>query len=161
MLRYDFEESVGYWIFSTAHIMSRAMNEELATVGITYRQWEVLCWLSYVGEITQSQLAEQMRVEAPTLVGVIDRMERDGWISRETDPNDRRKKILRATEKVQPDWEKMVECARRVRAKALEGIPQDQVEIVKNALGRMRENLLTAHPSDIPTEPVGQAQPQE
>ncbi|PHS07639.1 MAG: MarR family transcriptional regulator [Blastopirellula sp.] len=161
MLRYDFEESVGYWIFSTAHIMSRAMNEELATLGITYRQWEVLCWLSYVGQITQSQLAEQMRVEAPTLVGVIDRMERDGWISREPDPNDRRKKILRATEKVQPDWEKMVECARRVRAKALEGIPLDQVEIVKNALGIMRENLLAAHPSDLPTEPVGQAQPQE
>ena len=55
----------------------------------------------------------------------------------------------------------MVECARRVRAKALEGIPLDQVEIVKNALGIMRENLLAAHPSDIPTEPVGQAQPQE
>ena len=75
MLRYDFEDSMGYWVFSVAHLMTRAMNDELGKLGITYRQWEVLCWLSYMGEITQSELADHMRIEAPTLVGVIDRMD--------------------------------------------------------------------------------------
>ncbi len=155
MLRYDFEDSLGYWIFSVAHLMTRAMNEELGKLGITYRQWEVLCWLSYMGEITQSELAEQMRIEAPTLVGVIDRMERDGWLVRETDPADRRKKIIRATPKVEPLWEQMVDCGMRVRAKALQNIDPAEVQQVKNCLATIRSNLLTELPPDgIPPEPV-------
>jgi MarR family transcriptional regulator for hemolysin len=156
MLRFDFEESLGYWIYSVAHVMTRAMNEELGSLGITYRQWEVLCWLSFLGEITQSELADQMRIEAPTLVGVIDRMERDGWIVREADPHDRRKKIIRATEKVEPMWEKMVDCAMRVRAKTIKDIPEEQLAAVRECLGQMRNNLLQEHPLAIPTRPVGQ-----
>ena len=51
MLRFDFNESVGYWIFATAHSLSCAMNEELQAHGITRRQWEVLAWISYAGEL--------------------------------------------------------------------------------------------------------------
>lgn len=156
MLRYDFEDSLGYWVFSVAHLMTRAMNDELGKLGITYRQWEVLCWLSYMGEITQSELAEQMRIEAPTLVGVIDRMERDGWIARETDPTDRRKKIIRATEKVEPLWEQMVDCSRRVRCRALGDIAPEDINQVKECLSKVRGNLLSELPQGIPADPVGQ-----
>ncbi|GAA4431711.1 MarR family transcriptional regulator [Bremerella cremea] len=157
MLRYDFEDSLGYWVFSVAHLMTRAMNDELGKLGITYRQWEVLCWLSYMGEITQSELADQMRIEAPTLVGVIDRMERDGWIVRETDPTDRRKKIIRATEKVEPMWEQMVACAASVRSKALRGLESEEVQKVKATLTTIRGNLLSELPGhNIPAEPIGQ-----
>lgn len=161
MLRYDFEDSLGYWVFSVAHLMTRAMNDELGRLGITYRQWEVLCWLSYMGEITQSELAEQMRIEAPTLVGVIDRMERDGWIVRETDPTDRRKKIIRATEKVEPMWEQMVDCAKLVRSRALHEVPTEDVKNAKEVLAKIRGNLITELPGNIPTEPIGQKQASE
>ena len=83
MLDYDFENSVGYWVFATAHALACAMNEELAAHGITSRQWEVLACISHDGELSQSELAERMHIEAPTLVGVLDRMERDGWIVRD------------------------------------------------------------------------------
>lgn len=161
MLRYDFEDSMGYWVFSVAHLMTRAMNDELGKLGITYRQWEVLCWLSYMGEITQSELADHMRIEAPTLVGVIDRMERDGWIVRETDPTDRRKKIIRATEKVEPMWEQMVDCAKDVRAKALRDVAPEDVKKTKEILKMIRANLLMELPGHIPPEPIGQKQPTE
>lgn len=161
MLRYDFEDSLGYWVFSVAHLMTRAMNDELGKLGITYRQWEVLCWLSYMGEITQSELADHMRIEAPTLVGVIDRMERDGWIVRETDPTDRRKKIIRATEKVEPMWEQMVDCAKDVRAKALRDVAPEDVKKTKEILTMIRGNLLTELPGHIPSEPIGQKQATE
>ena len=141
MLDYDFEESVGYWIFSTAHQMSQTMNEELAALGITYRQWEVLVWISLVGETSQSELARLMRIEAPTLVGVLDRMERDGWIRRTPDPHDRRKKLVQGTEQVEPVWAKMADCARRVRAQATEGIDEATLAVVREALATMRRNL--------------------
>ena len=75
MLHFDFEHSVGYWIFAATQDVCCAMNEELAAHGITYRQWETLAWVSKDGEMSQSELAERMSIEAPTLVGVLDRME--------------------------------------------------------------------------------------
>ena len=116
MLQYDFESSVGYWIFATAHEFHQKLNEQLAQHGITYRQWEVLVWLSFAGESSQSELAQRMHIEAPTLVGVLDRMERDGWITRSMDERDRRRKVIRVTEQVEPVWNRMVSCAQDVRA---------------------------------------------
>lgn len=142
MLQYDFEASAGYWICSAAHEMGRAINEELATQGITHRQWEVLAWLSFLQrEMTQSELAEQMRIEAPTLVGVLDRMARDGWIERVPDPGDRRKKLIRVTDQVEPVWARMVQCATRVRAKATAGLSPEQLTQLRETLAHIRANL--------------------
>lgn len=141
MLQYDFEDSVGYWIFATAHEMQRRMNEELSAHGITLRQWEVLVWLSFSGENSQSELAQRMHIEAPTLVGVLDRMERDGWIQRVPDEHDRRKKMIRPTEQVESVWARMVECAKRVRREATAGLLGEDLSKVRDVLAAMRRNL--------------------
>lgn len=144
MLQFDFEDSIGYWICSTAHAVRRALNAELEKQGITYRQWEVLAWIAMVGELSQVELAEKLGIEAPTLVGILDRMERDGWLDRYGCPNDRRRKRIRATEKAETVWAKMVECARKVRTQAREGLSQEELDFLKTTCGRIRSNLGTA-----------------
>src|SRR3712207_6807387 len=125
----------------TARALEQALNEELAPHGITYRQWQVLCWLSLEGELTQTQLADRLRVEAPTLVGILDRMERDGWISRQPSAKDRRKKIIVTTPRVQPVWNKIADCARRVRARATEGISAEDLATLKKVMSAIQQNL--------------------
>ena len=61
MLEYDFENSVGYWLVRTAQACERAVSEELAPEGITYRQFQVLGWLVLEGDLAQNELAERMR----------------------------------------------------------------------------------------------------
>ncbi|MGD9645708.1 MAG: MarR family winged helix-turn-helix transcriptional regulator [Pirellulales bacterium] len=141
MLQFDFENSVAYWIFATAHQLACTINEELAALGITHRQWEVLAWISYSGEMSQTELAEKMGIEAPTLVGVLDRMERDGWIARVPSEVDRRKKMIRATEKVEPVWAQMVACGMGIRARATRGLTSEQLQEMRNTLEIMRKNL--------------------
>src|SRR4029077_1379450 len=104
------------------------MNEELAAHGITYRQWEGLAWISFAGELSQCELADKMSIEAPTLVGMLDRMERDGWIQRMPAEQDRRKKLIRPTERVAALWSKMVDCAHRVTQRSVGGLSLDQVD---------------------------------
>jgi MarR family transcriptional regulator for hemolysin len=144
MLQFDFENSVGYWVFATKHELSRALNDELAAHGITHRQWEVLAWITLTPDLSQCELADHMSIEAPTLVGVLDRMERDGWIQRVPAETDRRRKIIRPTAKVEPLWNKMVDCAHRVRARATEGISPEQLEQLRDTLATIRANLTVA-----------------
>jgi DNA-binding MarR family transcriptional regulator len=139
--QYDFENSVGTWIFITAHAFGRALNEQLGSLGITHRQWEVLAWLSHFGELSQSELAERMCIEAPTLVGVLDRMERDGWIVRVPDESDRRRKLIRATERVEPAWLQMIQCGLRVRALATNGLSKDELATLRTLLDKVCENM--------------------
>ncbi len=141
MLEYDFEASIAYWVGMTARLFEQALNEELTPHGITYRQWQALGWLALEGELSQTQLAERMQVEAPTLVGILDRMERDGWITRHPDATDRRKKLVRPTPRVQPVWAKIVRVARKLRAEATQGIAPEELELVKKVLGKIQDNL--------------------
>ena len=141
MLDYDFENSVGYWVFATAHALACAMNDELAAHGITSRQWEVLACTSHDGELSQSELAERMHIEAPTLVGVLDRMERDGWIQRVTDENDRRRKLIRPTAQAEEQWAHMVACGLAVRARATQHLDEDDLRKLRETLKLMCENM--------------------
>jgi MarR family transcriptional regulator for hemolysin len=138
---FDFEESIGCWLTLTTHAYHRAVSEELAPHGITYRQSLVLGWLAFEGELSQTELANKLMIEPPTLVGILDRMERDGWIARHDCPGDRRKKLVRATAAAEPVWEKIVECAARIRYQATQGLSERQLATLKKLLAKVRQNL--------------------
>jgi MarR family transcriptional regulator, transcriptional regulator for hemolysin len=147
VLYFDFEDSIGYWLTITTQAFHRAFSEELAPHGITYRQSMVLGWLALEGDLSQTELAAKMLVEPPTLVGILDRMERDGWISRHSCPSDRRKKIVRANRAAEPVWEKIVECGARVRGRATAGMSDRELATLKKLLRRIGQNVK-------PTQPV-------
>jgi MarR family transcriptional regulator for hemolysin len=150
VLQFDFEESIGYWLTLATGAFHRALTEEVAPHGITYRQSQVLAWLVIEGELSQAELASKMMVEPPTLVGILDRMERDGWITRNSCATDRRKKLIRPTEAAEPVWEKIAECGKRVRARATSQLSADELRMLKEMLGRVQQSLETnatmAHP---------------
>ncbi len=141
MLQYDFENSVGCWLALTSQAIRRDMANEMAREDITSRQWEVLCWVAMEGELSQTELSERIGIEAPTLVGILDRMERDGWLERYACPKDRRRKRMRVTPKAEAVWERIVACAQRVRSRATEGISSEELEVLRGLCERIRANL--------------------
>ena len=140
-LHYDFEASIGYYVVPAAHALERALNEELAPLGVTVRQWQVLAWLIRDPELTQAGLARRPHIEAPTLAGILHRMERDGWLKRVPCPEDKRCNRLVLQPAVEPLWKKMAACGRRVRRRAMRGMTPEQFEAVKDALTLVRENV--------------------
>ena len=58
MLEYDWESSIGYWVCTTSHALRRALSTQLAQEGMTFRQWEVLAWLSANDGLSQAEMAE-------------------------------------------------------------------------------------------------------
>lgn len=142
VISYDFEESIGYLVHTTSHAIEQALNEELREYGITFRQWQVLACLALMGDsASQGDIAQRLGIESATLVGVLDRMERDGWIKRHPCPTDRRKKFIRVTERVEPVWQTMAECGHRVREKATVGVSTREYRLAWKVLEQMLVNL--------------------
>ena len=141
MLHYDFENSAGFWLCTTWHTYQRAFNEELAPQGVTFRQAQVLGFLALEGTLSQTDLAERMRIEPPTLVGILDRMERDGWIRRDGDKTDRRRKLIQPTPAAKPVWQKIVNVANSVRDRATRGMSAAQLAQLRKLLNTIQTNL--------------------
>jgi len=137
---------IGSWIVSTAHAFRRALECELSQQGVTFRQWEVMAWLNADGEQPQTDLADKMGLEAQTLAGIISRMERDGWLSRKSCCEDRRRKLIAATPKAMEIWNEMRACCDQVKERAMQGLSEQELNQLESVCSRIRTNLETECP---------------
>ncbi len=142
MRDYDFERSTGYWICTTSHLYQRRLDKELAPLGITFRQFQVLGWLVYAGPLSQGELAERMMIEPPTLVRILDRMEGQGWVRRNASETDRRRKQLEVGADAEPLWNQVVDCLNHVRDEATAGFSPLEIQTLQALLQRVQNNLL-------------------
>jgi homoprotocatechuate degradation regulator HpaR len=63
------------------------------------QQWRVLRVLGEHGVVDTGRVAREAFILGPSLTGVLARMERDGLIRRERDPEDQRRTVVQATTK--------------------------------------------------------------
>ena len=92
----------------TAKALSRSFDDALAERGGSLPSWLVL--LSRDGAPSQRSIAAEVGVEGPTLTHHLNRMEADGLVTRQRDPQNRRVHQVELTER-----------ARRVRLAARRG----------------------------------------
>ncbi|WP_315926526.1 MarR family transcriptional regulator [Mesorhizobium sp. SP-1A] len=89
--------------------------------------------------IPQGLLAERVGVEGPTIVRIVDGLERDGFVTREADESDRRVKLVRLTAEGRKRAE-LADCiATKLRVGLLADLPPEQVEAAMAVLHRIVE----------------------
>ena len=99
---------------------SRRITKELARrADLTGPQLTVVKLLESIGDLSLSELSEKIRAQNSTVTGIIDRMEREGLVTRERSKEDRRVVYIRLTAKGR-------ELARE--------IPVEPMEMFKGAL---------------------------
>lgn len=113
---------------------SRRLTKELARrANLTGPQLTVLKLLEQLGDLSLSDLSDRIRAQNSTVTGIIDRMEREGLVTRERSVEDRRVVHIRLTAK---------------GARIAKDIPIEPMEIFRSALEslsatEMRELLKT------------------
>ncbi len=79
----------------------RSLRDPLAAscrdLDLTPPQIHALLWLGHDGPLTMGELARRVGVTEKTATGLVDRLERDGHLARERDPDDRRVVRVRLT----------------------------------------------------------------
>ena len=91
---YD-EETFGPLLHGTARAWRLKLDERLRPMGLSQAKWRTLLHLSIAGDaLTQAEIAARLGVEEPTVVTLLHRLEKEGWIVREASPHDRRCKMV-------------------------------------------------------------------
>ena len=127
-------------LHETARAWRHALDRRLRPLGLSQAKWLALVHLARAGTLTQKDLAARLGVEAPTLVGLLDRLSADGWTERLETPHDRRSKTVRLTERAQPVVREINRIAAALRSELVEGIApaglKSCVEVLKQVQQR-------------------------
>ncbi|HAT1880057.1 TPA: MarR family transcriptional regulator [Legionella pneumophila] len=87
-------------LYETAAAWRNLLDKRLKPLGLSQAKWRALLLLSMTkSPLTQIQLAKKLGIEAPTVVGLIDRLTKEGWVIRQDATHDRRVKVICLTEK--------------------------------------------------------------
>jgi MarR family transcriptional regulator, transcriptional regulator for hemolysin len=142
MQQYDFENSIGFIVNRTARAFVKSLDLELREkVGVTVGQWKVIVMLVKQNGLTQKETADKLGLEGPTLIPIIDKMEKDGLLVRRVDSSDRRNNRIYRTEKADALWDSMMECATKVRQVSVKDISEENIRIMRNVLDKIWQNL--------------------
>lgn len=102
-----------YLLALASHQASGEFHAQLKALGVPVATWRVLGALADVDGETVSALARHVLLNQPTLTKIIDRMARHGLVERCASAGDRRKVLVRITERGR---ETVAELKRRAKA---------------------------------------------
>ena len=141
MLREDLSRNFGFLLNDVARLMRTAYDRRIRKLGLTRAQWWVLTHLYRGNGVSQTELAETLEIEKPTLGRLLDRLEAKGWVKREHDAKDRRVWRVHLTAEVEPALRTMRSIAKELRRDALTGISAAERERFVDTLLTIKENL--------------------
>jgi len=124
-----------------------SLDERLRPWDMSQATWRTLLLLRQTEQdYNQTTLASRLGVETPTLVRLLDRMERLGLVRRVPDPQDRRQKYVRITDQgMQLAGELEGEVA-SMRDVMLAGIPEEELVVGLRVLEAILANGQTSSP---------------
>jgi DNA-binding MarR family transcriptional regulator len=126
---------------STAIARRLQKNFKLAGIDITIEQWSVLYHLWKEDGLSQQQLCDATFRDKPSITRLVDNLEKLGLVKRTASKTDRRINKICITPEAQNLQVLSMEVANQTLNEALEGVSNGQVEIAKEVLQMVYDNL--------------------
>ena len=86
----DDDEYIGYVLSDVARLIRTVFDRRVRDIGLTRAQWLVLTRLYRRPGASQTELADMLEIDRASAGRMIDRMQKNGWVERRADSDDRR-----------------------------------------------------------------------
>ncbi len=135
---------LGLLLHDAARAVRKRFEERSAAFGLSSGQWRMLVHVAKVGQAPQSRFADLLEIEPITVSRLLDRMEAQGWVTREHDPADRRVRLVLPTPKALQAFDHIKSIGDEVYGEALAGLSEDQRHLLMAGLSAIVSNLSKA-----------------
>lgn len=112
-----------------------------AGLEITVEQWSVLVHLWKEDGVNQQELCNRTFRDKPSITRLVDNLEKLGLVKRVAGKDDRRINYIFLTGEARSLRDKTMELANNTLMEGLDGVSEDDVEVVRSVLTRVYENL--------------------
>lgn len=123
----------------TTHVWKNELDRRLRPLGLSRSKWMLLMALARGAQgASQKALADLLGIEGATLVGLLDRLERDGLVERRSAEDDRRVNEVHLSRKGQALIGKIKEIAAGLRAELFNGMGHAEIETALRVLAHIK-----------------------
>jgi DNA-binding MarR family transcriptional regulator len=126
---------------STAIARRLQKNFKQAAIEITVEQWSVLYHLWKSDGMNQQELCNATFRDKPSITRLVDNLEKLKLVKRNASKHDRRMNLIVLTDEGKQLEEKCMSVANITLNEALEGVTNGQIEIAKEVLQMVYDNL--------------------
>lgn len=141
-------ESAGYLMNHIARQFAILLSEGLKPLGIAPAQFPILLELWQKDGLSQQELVERADLKQATIANTLARMERDGLITREPNPDDARSRLIMLTEQARSLQQQSTEIAQAINQTALSDLSADEqklfLEMAAKIVARQQEMIAGA-----------------
>lgn len=110
-------------------------------LGMTRSQIAALACLSMQPGLAQTDLAEEIEAHPVTVTYIVDRLQRNGWIKRQVNEDDRRQFQVFVTDKADAVLAELWQAAASLGDSALDGFTASERRQLDDFLGRIERNI--------------------
>ncbi len=127
-------------LHGTARAWRSKLDQRLKPLGLSQAKWRTLLHLSLAGEpITQAEIASRLEIEEPTLVTLLHRLERGGWVARKNSAHDRRCKTVHLGRRATRVISEITAAANKLRGELLADVSSAELRTCMRVLERVRD----------------------
>lgn len=135
----DVRNCINFLLSSSQNTVFKYFSKQLSEYGITPSQYGVLNCLWQYGDISPSRIREILNLEASSVSGILDRMQKNELIKRHIDQNNQRAIIVSPTEKsmaIKGGVEKIVD---EMNQKFLDSFSEEEKTLLKKMLSTIMD----------------------
>ncbi|MEO8849478.1 MAG: MarR family transcriptional regulator [Casimicrobiaceae bacterium] len=133
-------EDFNFWLHRLSHDWHKALDRRLRPLGLSRATWMLLALVRRLGAPNQTELAEGLGVAGPSIVRLVDFLEREQLVERHA-ATDRRVRTVRLTPKGEQLSEQMWRVAAHLRKEVMHDIPLDDIEQARRLMARLHLRL--------------------
>ncbi len=128
-------------VLSAANVMVKESHRLFRPHGISDAQFNVLNVLgpAPVG-LSQRELSDVLVVDRSNITGLLDRMEKSGWVRRADHPNDRRIYLVTLTDEGRKLWQKVLPEYTAAVRRVTSSVPENELKRAVETLRRLEES---------------------
>lgn len=130
----ELKQCINFLLSVSQNKVFKYFSKLLEEYGVTPAQYGVLNCLWREGQLSPKQIGEMVHLEAPTVSGILDKMQKAELIERSVDPNNRRNVLVIATEKSNEIREEVEAATNKLNDKVLQDLTESDTEALKKAL---------------------------
>lgn len=128
---------------STYDTMAEIFSQHFARFGLSQPRFNALIQLRMAGDrgLTQSELGQLMLVSRANISGLVERLERDGLVGRQSDPGDKRALRVYITDRGQELMEKFLPIHNDFVSRALSSLTDSEMETLQSLLTKIKKGF--------------------
>lgn len=139
---FDLDKCLAFVTNIASKTLSESLNNRLMKYDVTKSQWIAMYYINRDEFLTQKDLAKLMGSSQPTITGVLDRLEKQDFIERIEDDQDKRKKVLVLTDKGKETNKKLTKIAEDFKNACLKDVNKKDQDTFLFVLDKMVESAI-------------------